>query len=218
MDAIIHMLGWLKRHIKSKLVFDDSIPPSAGDEREFDPSQWKDFYGDVKEEIPRGCPKPRGPSVRQIVFVDSDLAGCHATRRSRTGVLMFLNRAPVDWMSKRQPRVRPSTYASELMALKVATEKIEAQRLKLRWMGVNIDGPAEVRCDNQSVVFSSSRPESALKKKTESINYHYVRERVAMGVLQVYYVKTDDNLSDILTKTQPGPKRIGLCKHFMYRW
>jgi len=112
--------------------------------------------------------------------------------------------------------VKPSTYASELAALKIAVEKVEVQRLKLRWMGVNIDGPAEIRCDNQSVVWSASRPESALKKKTESINYHYVRERAAMGVIQVYYVKTDENLADILTKLQAGSKRLGLCKNFMY--
>lgn len=217
MEAVVHVLGWLKKHRLSKLVFDDSPPDIAEDIREFRPEEWKDFYDNVKEEIPHGCPEPRGPPVSQLVYVDADLAGCHATRRSRTGILMFLNRAPVDWMSKRQPRVRPSTYASELMALKIATEKVEAQRLKLRWMGVRLDGPAEIRCDNQSVVFSASRPESALKKKTECINYHYVRERAAMGIIQVYYVKSEDNLADILTKLQPGTKRIGLCKNFMFK-
>ena len=117
------------------------------------------------------------------MFVDSDLAGCELTRRSRTGILMYINRAPVYWSSKRQPATKASTFAAEFRALRAATELIEAQRYKLRMMGTPIDGPAEVRCDNQSVVYNASRPESVLKKKSESISYYYVRERCAMGVL-----------------------------------
>jgi hypothetical protein len=119
-------------------------------------------------------------------------------------------------MSKRQEAVKPSTYASELNALKMATEKIEAQRYKLRMMGIPIDGPAEVRCDNMSVVYNTSRPESMLKKKNEFINYNYVRERVAMGVLRVYHIATNENLADCLTKIQSGLKRIEQVKSILY--
>jgi hypothetical protein len=154
--------------------------------------------------------------VKQTIFVDSDLAGCTLTRRSRTGIIMFLNRSVTSWVSKRQDIVKPSTYAAELNALKLATEMIEAQRYKLRMMGVPIDGPAEVQCDNQSIVYSTSRPESTLKKKNEFINYHYVRERVAMKILQVFWIDTKENLADCLTKIQPGTIRLGLCKNMLY--
>ena len=83
-------------------------------------------------------------------------------------------------------------------------------------MGVPILGPAEVRCDNMSVVYNTTRPESTLKKKSEAIAYNYVRERAAMGVLQVYYVKSTENLADCLTKLQTGATRLGLCKHFLH--
>jgi len=63
--------------------------------------------------------------------------------------------------------------------------------------------------DNQSVIMNSTRPESVLKKKSNSIAYHYVRERVAAGILEVsYYCRTESNLADVLTKIlQPGPTR-----------
>jgi hypothetical protein len=83
-------------------------------------------------------------------------------------------------------------------------------------MGVPIDGPAEVRCENAAVVFNTSRPESVLKKKNEFINYNYVRERVAMGVLSVYYIKSNENLADCLTKIQPGVTRIAQVRHILY--
>jgi hypothetical protein len=129
---------------------------------------------------------------------------------------MYLNRSPVYWLSKRQDAVKPSTYASELNALKLATEKIEAQRYKLWMFGILIDGPAEVRCDNLSIVYNTSRPESQLKKKNEFINYNYIQERVAMGVLRVYHIATNENLADCLTKLQPGIKRIEQVKSILY--
>jgi hypothetical protein len=49
-------------------------------------------------------------------------------------------------------------------------------KYKLRMMGITIDGPSYVFCDNQSVVANSSRPESLLKKKSNAIAYHAVRE------------------------------------------
>jgi hypothetical protein len=215
--AVIHIFGWLKSHDRSKLVFDDTCPPEPKAESNMgELVDWADFYQHCKEEVPSNAPEPRGKAVKQIVYVDSDLAGCLLTRRSRTGILMFLNRAPMYWFSKKQDMVKPSTYASELNALKIATEKIEAQRYKLRMMGVPIDGPAEVHCDNKSVVYSASRPESMLKKKNEFINYHYVRERVAMGILQVYWVDTKENLADCLTKIQPGSVRLQLCSNITY--
>jgi hypothetical protein len=86
---------------------------------------WKDFYGDVKEAVPPNMPKPRGNKVKMTMFVDSDHAGNLATRHSQTGILMFLNKSPVVWFSKRQNMVETSTFGSEFVAMHVAVEMIE---------------------------------------------------------------------------------------------
>jgi hypothetical protein len=82
----------------SRLVFDDSYVKIT-DEIEAD---WKEFYPDAKEDIPTNVPEARGREVQMIVFVDADHAGDKMTRRSRTGVLLYLNRSPIQWYSKRQ--------------------------------------------------------------------------------------------------------------------
>ena len=64
------------------------------------------------------------------------------------------------------------------MAMKTAVEMIEGLRYKLRAFGVPVDGPAFLFCDNQSVVFNASTPESALKRKHNAIAYHKVRASV----------------------------------------
>jgi len=50
-------------------------------------------------------PPPRGNAATRHCFVDADLAGNTGTRRSQTGILIFVNRAPVIWYSKRQNTV-----------------------------------------------------------------------------------------------------------------
>jgi len=118
-------------------------------------------------------------------FVDSDHAGNLATRRSQTGILIFLNKAPIVWYSKRQNTVESSTFGSKFVAMHVATEMIEALRYKLRMFGIPIDGPTDVLCDNQSVVTNSSVPELQLSKKHNAICYHRVREACVADTIQM---------------------------------
>ena len=135
------------------------------------------------EELPARCPKPRGNSVIISCFVDADHAGNRVTRRSHTGILIFVNNAPILFYSKRQNTVETSTFGSELVAMRIAKEMIVGLRHKLRMFGVPIDGPANVYCDNQGVVKNTSLPESTLSKKHNAINYHAVREACAAGII-----------------------------------
>ena len=131
-------------------------------------------------------------------------------------MLIFLNRAPIVWISRKQLSIETSSFGSEFTAMKVATETIEGLRFKLRMMRVPLDGPAVVKADNQTVIVNASKPESVLQKKSNSIAYHYVRERCAMGVMRIMYENTLTNLADCLTKIQSGPKRKGLVQHILY--
>ena len=83
-------------------------------------------------------------------------------------------------------------------------------------MGVPLDGPARVRADNMSVVKNTSLPESVLKKKSNSIAYHFVRERAAAGIIEVSYEPTETNLADMLTKIQDGPTRKRLSEKVLF--
>jgi len=212
LQAVFHIFAYLKQHGRSKIVFDDSyvdMPvPNLPD--------WADFYPYAKEEIPFDAPEPRGKAVQSLTFCDSDHAGDKVTRRSRTGILLFVNRALVNWFSKKQNSVETSTFGSEFMALKTAMEMVIGLRYKLRMMGVPIEGPTRFCVDNMSVVNNTSIPSSTLKKKSNSIAYHFVREKIAARVGYVTYEPTDTNLADILTKQQSGPKRTQLASMILH--
>lgn len=124
----------------------------------------------------------------------------------------MINMAPVLWYSRRQNTVETSTFGSEFVALRIATELIESLRYKLLMFGVPIEGSANVFCDNESVVKSSGVPESRLKKKHCSIAYHRVREAIAAGTLLVYYERSESNLADLLTKILTANKREPLVQ------
>jgi hypothetical protein len=172
---------------------------------------WSDFYRDVKEPIPPDAPEPRGQPVEMTAYVDSDHAGDTITRHSRTGIFIYVQNAPIVWYSKKQTSIETSSFGSEFSAMKTAVEMVEGLRYKLWMMGVPIDGACRVKADNMSMVKNSSVPASQLKKKSNSIAFHYVRERAAMGVVIICYEPTNSNIADMLTKTQSGPKRQELA-------
>ncbi len=182
----------------------------------FKECDWKEYYPEAAEAIPDNMPEPRGRSVTTTCFVDADHAGCRLTRRSHSGVLIFVNRAPIMWFSKRQATVESSTFGSESIAMRVAFDLIEGLRYKLRMMGVPVNDATYVYCDNESVVVSTTRPESTLKKKHNAINYHRCREAIASGHIRVAWIDTKENLADALTKVTVGERRHYLFSRILW--
>src|SRR5210317_1288724 len=85
-------------------------------------------------------PKPLGDKIQITAYTDLYHAHDVVTRRSVTGVLLFLNNTPVKAISQRQKTVETFTYGSELVATRVATNLILEYRNTLRLMGVKPDG------------------------------------------------------------------------------
>ena len=169
---------------KRKLCFGPQHPEI--NERLFAAHDWYDFYRDYKEAIPVEAPTPRRNVVSTHCLVDADHSGDMATRRSHTGVLLFVNKAPIKWYIKKQNNVEKSMFSSGFIALNTATELVEALWYKLRVFGIPIEGPTNMFCDNEYVYKNSLTPESTFKKKSVIICYHKFREAVASGVAQIY--------------------------------
>jgi hypothetical protein len=214
LEQVIHMFGYLKKNPKRKIAFDYEHPRFK--ESRFSVYDWQDWYKGTKEAIPPNMPVPKGNEVSTSCFVDADLAGNVTTRRSQTGVLLFVNKAPIMWYSKRQNSIETSTYGSEITAMKTAVEMIEALRYKLRMFGVPIEGPTNIFCDNEAVFKNCSIPESTLKKKHHSIAYHRNREAVAAGTVRIAKEDTKSNLADVFTKCLAAVTRDRLFDMFMY--
>jgi hypothetical protein len=216
LEAVYHVFAYLAKHETSRIIFDSS------DQVPYDPTyhrpDWSAFYDNLEEELPPKMPEPLGKAVTMHVFVDANHAGNVVTRRSHTGILLFIQNSPILWLSRRQNTVETSTFGSEFVAMRTARDLCIAMRYKLRMFGVPIDGPAQVYCDNQGVVKNTSVPESVLSKKHNAINYHAVREAVAAGVLQVHKEDTQTNLADLFTKVLHADRRKELISSILHNF
>jgi hypothetical protein len=196
------------------MVFNDTEP--VFDESSFKVCDWATFCPDAEEAVPHNTPDARGNGVVTSAFVDAEHAGCKATYRSHTGVFVFVNKAPVMWYSKRQNTVETSTFGSEFCAMKTAINIIEGVRYKLCMLGIPLNGPASVFCDNQSVVKNTTAPQSVLKKRHNAIAYHRAREAQAAGIIRVAWENGETNIADHFTKLMPGPQLKELIGYVLW--
>ena len=218
LEAVFRIFAYLKKYHNAELVYDPSDP--VIDETKFEAKDWASSeFGHLegKEELPPKMPEPRGQGFVISAEVDADHASDTVTRRSRTGFLVFINCCLVYFMSKKQTTVETSSFGSEFIAMKQCCEYLRGLRYKLRMMGIPVIGPCYIHGDNQSVLANTTNPESTLKKKSQSIAYHFVREGSARDEWRTSYINTQDNRSDLLTKLLPdGEKRRGHVRNLLH--
>ena len=83
-------------------------------------------------------------------------------------------------------------------------------------MGIPVEGPTWIYGDNQSVL-ANTTTDSTLKKKSQSIAYHFVCEGVPRDEWRTSYVNTHDNEADLLTKQLPHcEKRKGFVSNLLH--
>lgn len=216
MDEILHIFAYLKQKPKLSLYFDQMEPQIDSSIFNHNVEPFKEHYRDAKEDVPFNQPPPRGCSVVMTAYVDASHAANKVTRRSHTGYIIFVNRAPILWYSKRQTTVESSTFSSEFIALRTMVEAVRGLRFKLKMFGVPVDGPASVLCDNEKVVHNSSSLESTLDKKHSSIAYHATRWAVAAGIILVGWIPTNYNLADAMSKCLTAAQRDFLFGEWTY--
>ena len=143
-----------------RIIFDPLIEHDNENmfNRPLDKEEWVYFYPDAAETMPRDMFEPLGNSVIVCAWVDENHLGNLVNKRSHPGILIYVNNALILSFSKRKNTVESSSFGSELVALRVATNMIEALKYKLRCFGIPIDGPATVLCDDKSVVTNSIVP------------------------------------------------------------
>jgi hypothetical protein len=81
---------------------------------------------------------------------------------------------------------------------------------------IHLTGPSFIYGDNKSQITNSTKPESTLNEKCNSICYHAVQESVAMGGSQITHISTHENLSDLMTKVTHSAKRRKLVGGMLY--
>ncbi|KAH9685636.1 Integrase catalytic domain-containing protein [Citrus sinensis] len=140
-------------------------------------------------------------------YVDSDFAGDLDKIKSTTGYMFTLAGAAVSWVSKLQTVVALSTAEAEYMtATQACKEAIWIQRLLEEL--VHKQEKISVFCDSQSALHIAKNPAFHSRTKHIGVQYHFVREVVEDGSVDLQKIHTKENLSDVLTKPINADKFI----------
>lgn len=154
------------------------------------------------------------------LYTDSDYAGDRHTYRSTSGYVVFMAGGPVSWQSKRQSVVAQSSTEAEYIAMSELTKEGTWIRYLLKgvqYRGQDLD-PLTLSGDNQGALALAENPTFHRGSKHIAVRYHFIRQEVQKGRLQLAYVPTDRMPADGLTKGLKTPaharfvKLLGLAK------
>lgn len=131
---------------------------------------------------------------------DADYAGDPDTRMSTTGYTFNLGAGAVSWCSKRQPSVSLSTTEAEYKAAAMAAQECTWLMQLLKDLYQSTDEPVLLHCDNQSTIRLAENPIFHARTKHVEVQYHFVREKVLEGDIEMKYIQTNDQVADLFTK------------------
>ena len=154
----------------------------------------------VKGTLHTGLKFRKAVSTSISIFTDADWAGCPDDRRSTGGFAIFVGPNLISWSSKKQPTVSRSSTEAEYKALaNGAAEAIWVESL-LKELGVSQQRVPVLWCDNLGATYLTANPVFHARTKHIEIDFHFVRERVASGALEVRFISSNDQLADVFTK------------------
>ncbi|KAM1246265.1 hypothetical protein ACFX2J_042353 [Malus domestica] len=148
-------------------------------------------------------------------YSDADWAGDPNDRRSTSGHIVYFGSSPISWASKKQHTVSRSSTEAEYRALAIATAELAWIRQLLCDLHVSVFTAPVIYCDNISAIALSSNPVFHSRVKHIEIDYHFVRERVIRGDLNVCHVSSKEQFADILTKGLAAPLFQSHCSNLM---
>ena len=135
-----------------------------------------------------------------VGYSDADWAGDANDRRSVSGYTFILNSGAVSWSSKKQTSIALSSTEAEYISSSEATKEAIWIRRFLLDIGHPQTLATTILIDNQAAIAIARNPTFHARTKHIEIRYHFIREKLESGEIDVEYVPTDDQIADILTK------------------
>ncbi|GKF09635.1 hypothetical protein Tco_0043859 [Tanacetum coccineum] len=122
---------------------------------------------------------PKGFGFELTTFLDADHVGCIDTRKRTSGGIQFLE--------------------AEYVALSASCAQVMWMRTHLKDYGFNYN-KIPLYCDSQSVIAISCNPMQHSRTKHIHSRYHFIKEQVENGIIELYFVRTEYQLADMFTK------------------
>jgi len=145
------------------------------------------------------------------VFADANFAP-RPDRRSQTGIVIKLAGSTVLWQSQKQKLVTTATAEAEFVALGMAMKKIRWIQQFLEELNFSVIYPTPVFEDNMPALHVATNQKSSELSKSIDIKWHAIQEAQHHHLIDVRYIKSEEQLADALTKV---PSRLEIIDQLL---
>ncbi|KAI3718276.1 hypothetical protein L6452_19140 [Arctium lappa] len=142
---------------------------------------------------------PKDTSFEITVYTDADHAGCMLDKKSTSGHVQFLSDKLVSWASNKQLCVSTSAAEAEYVAAASCCSQVLWMRTQLCDYGFHFN-KILIYCDSRSAIAISANLVQHTKTKHIDVRYHFIKDHVEKGTIELFFVKTDYQLADLFTK------------------
>ncbi len=144
-------------------------------------------------------------------YINADWANSISNMRFTSGFMLSFGSVVVTWSSKKQPTVALSSTEVEYRGVVMATCEVTWLCKLLGDLGLHVDRHVVIYCDNLNNIQLARNPMFHAQTKHIEVHYHFIREKVLAGEIDLIYVSTEDQVADIFTKV------LGAKKHRRFR-
>ncbi|GJS78993.1 retrovirus-related pol polyprotein from transposon TNT 1-94 [Tanacetum coccineum] len=162
----------------------------------------KRIFRYLRQSYNMGLWYPKDFGFELIAYSDADHAGCKDDCKSTSGGLQFLGGKLMSWSSKKQDCTAMSTAEAEYVSLSACCAQVIWMRTQLLDYGYKYNRIL-MYCDSKSAIAISCNPVQHSKTKHIDIRYHFIKEHVEKGTVEIYFVGTEYQLADLFTKALP---------------
>nr|GEV99198.1 retrovirus-related Pol polyprotein from transposon TNT 1-94 [Tanacetum cinerariifolium] len=154
----------------------------------------------LKGTIHLGLWYPKDSGFDLTAYSDADHAGCHLDRKSTSGSVQFLGDKLVCWSSKKQNCVSISTTESEYVAVSGCCAQVFWMHTQLTDYGFFYD-KVPIYYDSKSAIAISCIPVQHTRIKHIDVRYHFIKDHVEKGTIELSFVGTEYQLADLFMKS-----------------
>lgn len=145
-------------------------------------------------------------------YVDSDWSGDKDDRKSTTGYVFLCGDAPVSWCSKKQPIVALSSCEAEYVAASFSACQALWLSMLMEEMGLRSSNVMKLMIDNKSAIDLAKHPVAHGRSKHIETRFHFLRDQVTKGALELVHCPTEKQLADLFTKPLRVERFNALCR------
>jgi hypothetical protein len=133
-------------------------------------------------------------------YTDADWEGSITDQKSTSGYFTFVGGNLITWRSKKQNVVARSSAEAEYRAMSHGVCELLWLRILIGELGFNLEKPVNLYCDNKAAISIAHNPVQHDRTKHVEVDRHFIKEKLTDGIISVPFVKSEDQLVDILTK------------------